>query len=64
MIEGTCPVCGTHLESKSLLTCISCIIRCKKCDSSIGLSAGSNHASVVYTEVPLEEWLTKPKEYS
>jgi hypothetical protein len=63
MIEGACPVCGNHLESKSPLTLISCTIRCKKCDSSIGLSIGFQ-PSVVYTEVPQEKWITKPKDYS
>ena len=34
---------------------ISCTVRCKKCDSSIGLSV-SRHISVVYSDVSEDEW--------
>lgn len=34
---------------------ISCTVRCKKCDSSIGLSV-SGHISVVYSDVSEDEW--------
>jgi hypothetical protein len=64
MIEGKCPVCGNHLKSTSPLTTISCTIRCKQCDSSIGLSVDSEHPSVVYTEVPEYKWVIDRKDYS
>jgi hypothetical protein len=60
-MNWTCPVCGMPAELRdSSARFISCVVRCKKCDSSIGLSLMTGGVSVVYTRVPQEKWVIKP----
>jgi hypothetical protein len=52
--KTNCPVCNNNVDI-DMSGLISCTVRCKKCDSSIGLSV-TGHISVVYSDVLEEEW--------
>lgn len=56
----TCPVCGMDSIRPVDPRFISFTVRCNGCDSSIGACALGGSVSVVYTEVPVEEWVTPP----
>ena len=61
-MKWICPVCGRSAEfSEGSAHYISCVVRCKTCDSSIGLSLMSGGVSVVYTRVPQVQWIKQPK---
>jgi len=55
-VKWECPVCGNKCVTEAAERYISCTVRCMKCDSSIGLSFITGSLSVVYSEVPEEEW--------
>ena len=56
-----CPVCGNRCCTETKEQYISCTVRCTKCDSSIGLSFITGTLSVVYSEVPEEDWADTKK---
>ena len=50
-----CPACGLK-TIQAMGRIFSMTVRCSGCDSSLGVSRGSDTVSVVYTEVPVEVW--------
>lgn len=59
---ATCPVCERTAIYPTRVNTMSMTVYCRGCDSSLGVNALSLGVSVVYTEVPEENWVPEEEE--